>query len=88
MAAVNRICVRGRLDGRWTDRLGGLAVYAREDGTTELIGTLSDQAELFGVIIRIRDLGLPLLSLGPLAEPNGHSRTFPLHDVTKRGRKC
>ncbi len=55
--------IKGHLDDRWSDWLGGLAVQRQEDGTTVLVGPVVDQAALHGVIIRIRDLGLPLLSV-------------------------
>ena len=64
------IRVKGHLDDRWSDRLGGLAVQRQEDGTTLLVGPVVDQAALHGVIIRIRDLGLPLLSVKLFVEPH------------------
>ena len=63
MVDTYRIRVRGHLANRWPERLGGLAVHPQEDGTTVLAGPVADQAALHGVIIRIRDLGLPLLSV-------------------------
>ena len=71
MVDTYRIQVRGHLDDRWSDWLGGLAVQRQEDGTTVLVGAIVDQAALHGVIIRIRDLGLPLLSLKLCVEPHG-----------------
>ena len=65
--------VKGHLDDRWSDWFGGLAIHRQEDGTTLLVGPVVDQAALHGVIARIRDLGLPLLSVGRTAEP--HSNT-------------
>ena len=46
-----------------TSTLGGLAVQRQADGTTALVGPVVDQAALHGVISRIRDLGVPLLSV-------------------------
>ncbi len=63
--------VKGRLDGRWSDWLGGLAVQRQEDGTTLLVGAVVDQAALHGLLIRIRGLGLPLLSVKLYVEPHG-----------------
>ena len=55
--------IKGHLDDRWSEWLGGLAIHLQEDGTSVLEGPIVDQAALHGVIIRIRDLGLPLLSV-------------------------
>ncbi len=60
--------VKGHLDDRWSEWFGGLAVLRRENGTTVLVGPLVDQAALYGVIIRMRDLGLSLLSVRRVAE--------------------
>ncbi len=68
-----RIRVRGHLDDRWSDWLGGLALQPQEDGTTLFVGPVVDQAALHGVITRIRDLGLPLLSVKLCVEPHGGS---------------
>ena len=74
MVDTYRIQVRGHLDDRWSDWLGGLAVHLQEDGTTLLVGTVVDQAALHGVITRIRDLGLPLLSVKLCVEPHGSTK--------------
>ena len=55
--------VKGHLNDRWSEWFGGLAIRRQEDGTTLLVGVVVDQAALHGVIIRIRDLGLQLLSV-------------------------
>jgi len=57
------IQVTGRLDARWADWLAGLALECRPDGTTLLSGPLPDQGALFGVLLKLRDLNLPLLSV-------------------------
>ncbi len=65
--------LKGHLDDRWSDWFGGLAVQRQEDGTTVLLGPIVDQAALHGVIARIRDLGLPLLSVKLCVEPHGET---------------
>ena len=62
------IRVKGHLHDRWSEWIGGLAIQRQEDGTTLLLGAVVDQAALHGVIIRIRDLGLPLLSVSRVVE--------------------
>ena len=66
--------IKGHLDDRWSEWFGGLAVQRQENGTTMLVGPLVDQAALYGVIIRIRDLGLSLLSLNQVAEAHDSKR--------------
>jgi hypothetical protein len=73
MSDAYELRVQGHLDDRWSDWLGGLAVRRQTDGTTVLAGSVVDQAGLHGVITRIRDIGLPLLSvqrIGPGSEPS------------------
>ena len=73
MGDTYRFRVKGHLNERWSDWLGGLAIHLQEDGTTLLVGAVVDQAALHGVIIRIRDLGLPLLSVNRAVEPHGEA---------------
>jgi len=63
MNEMYRVCVRGHLDDRLSGWLGDFAIHRQDDGTTSLIGPIRDQAALYGVIARIRDLGLSLLSV-------------------------
>ncbi len=55
-----RIWVKGHLSSQWADWFGGLCPECRADGTTLLRGMLADQAALYGVLDRLRDLGLEL----------------------------
>ena len=57
------IRVQGRLADRWATWFDGLAIRPEPDGTTVLCGPVADQAALHGVLLRLRDLGVPLLSL-------------------------
>ena len=68
MVDIYRFRVRGHLDDCWSDWLGGLAVQCQEDGTTVLVGPVVDQAALHGIFVRIRDLGLILLSVTLVSE--------------------
>lgn len=60
---VYQIRVQGHLNGSWSEWLGGFTVTSEEDGTTVLTGPVVDQPALHGLLIRIRDLGLSLLSV-------------------------
>lgn len=53
----------GHLDARWAAWFDGLTVTSRDDGTTVISGPLADQAALHGLLQRVRDLGLPLISV-------------------------
>ena len=74
MGDTYRFRVKGHLNDRWSDWFGGLAVQRQEDGTTLLVGPVVDQAALHGVLIRIRDLGLPLLSVKRVFEAFGRTK--------------
>jgi len=56
------IKVRGRLDSHWSDWFEGMAVTS-EGGVTTIAGAVVDQAALHALLTRIRDLGLPLISV-------------------------
>ena len=60
---LHEIRVEGHLDERWADWLEGLTFTHETDGTTTLTGPLADQAALHGVLNRIRDLALPIVSV-------------------------
>ena len=61
------IRIKGHLDQRWADWLEGLTLTHDEDGTTKLEGPLADQAALHGVLNKIRDLSLPIISVQTLS---------------------
>ena len=60
---IYEIRVEGHLAERWSDWFDGLAIHKEPDGETVLTGPLSDQAALFGVLTRIHDLNLVLVSV-------------------------
>jgi len=62
--AVYEIRVKGRLVGeQWTQWFNGMRVTVNETGETTLHGRVTDQAALYGLLSRLRDLALPLLSV-------------------------
>jgi hypothetical protein len=63
--ASYRIRILGHLDPAWSAWFSGLEIVQEADATTTLTGRIIDQAELFGLLARLRDLGATLLSLEP-----------------------
>ena len=61
------IRVQGRLDARWAGWFDGLTLTHGSDGTTVIHGPVADQAALHGLLQKIRDLGLPLISVHHIA---------------------
>ena len=59
------IRLQGRLDERWASWFDGMTIEAAPGGVTVLRGHVVDQAALHGVLARLRDLGLPLISVAP-----------------------
>jgi hypothetical protein len=55
--------IQGHLDRRWMARFDGLSMRLEADGTTVISGPVPDQAALHGLLQRVRDMGLPLVSV-------------------------
>ncbi len=66
-AQVYEIRLRGHLEGRWVTWFDGLTMTLDGDGNTRLRGPVADQAALHGLLKRVRDVGLTLLSVNPVA---------------------
>ncbi len=77
---LHEIRVEGHLDERWADWLQGLAFTFESDGTTTLRGPLADQAALHGVLNRIRDLALPIVSVRRVSQDGDGA----IHPVAKK----
>lgn len=60
--------VREYLDSCWAHRFDGLSIVHREDGSTVLVGPVADQAALHGLLMKMRDLGLTLVSVNRTEE--------------------
>ncbi len=61
--SLYHIRVKGILDEKWSDWFDGFAITPQADDETLLAGPVADQAALHGLLAKIRDLGLPLLSV-------------------------
>lgn len=61
--SIYQIRIEGHLGDQWTDRFGGLTITLEDNGDTLLTGPVVDQAALFGLLKKVRDLGIPLVSL-------------------------
>ena len=60
---IYQIRIRGHLGSQWTDWFEGLTVTLEENGETLLAGPVVDDAALHGLLKKVRDLGMPLLSV-------------------------
>jgi len=58
-----QIRIKGHLGRQWTDWFGGLTITLEDNGDTLLTGPVVDQAALHGLLRKVRDLGLPLVSV-------------------------
>ena len=68
-SGLYEIRLRGHLNHRWTGWFEGMTITLEEGGTTLLTGPVVDQSELHGLIKKVRDLGMPLVSVSPV-EPS------------------
>jgi hypothetical protein len=64
------IRVRGHLESRWTAWFDGLTLTHASDGTTTIHGLVVDQAALHGLLQKVRDAGLPLVSVKQVESPH------------------
>ena len=57
------IRIKGQIDAQWSDWFEGVVITHTDQGETVLAGDVADQAALYGLIAKLRDLGLPLISV-------------------------
>ena len=79
------IIIKGQLDRDWSDWFGGLAITHTMQDETVLAGPIRDQAELRGMLIRLTDLGLAMVSLDTSPRVTGLSRR--IHEEVIDGKK-
>jgi hypothetical protein len=70
------------LGHEWTDWFEGLTITLEEDGDTLLTGPVVDQAALHGLLKKVRDLGMPLISVSPVESYPEHNRRAGQADVS------
>jgi hypothetical protein len=70
---VYQIRLKGHLGSEWADWFDGLTITLEDNGDTLLTGLVSDQAALHGLLKKVRDLGMPLISVSPV-EPGPQQR--------------
>jgi hypothetical protein len=81
------IRVQGRLDQRWSEWFEGLAITYDADDNTVLRGPLVDEAALHGVLIKVRDLALPLLAVNRIADHEAKPETGDSVEQSERPGK-
>jgi hypothetical protein len=59
---VYQIRIKGHLGSQWSEWFGGLSITLEDNGDTLLTGPVADQAALHGLLRKVRDLGMPLIS--------------------------
>ena len=81
------IRLKGRLDSSWAEWLGGMSLTHASDGTTVLVGPVVDQAALHGLLQKLRDLGITLISVNEERDRRAHRARRPeelLNPTTRR----
>jgi hypothetical protein len=68
-SAPYEIRVQGHLAARWSAWFDGMTLTAQEDGSTVIHGLVADQSALHGLLRKLSDLSLPLVSVTPAATP-------------------
>jgi len=83
------IRIKGHLDGRWADWFEGMTITLEDDGNTLLTGPVTDQAALHGLLKKVRDLGMPLVSVNRVKadHPDASDVKHSINIVHKKEKK-
>jgi hypothetical protein len=65
-STIYQVRIKGHLDDAWSDWFEGMTITPEEKGETLLTGPMVDQAALYGILKKVRDLGLTLISVYPM----------------------
>jgi hypothetical protein len=79
--------VKGHLNARWAVWFDGLSLRHETDGTTTIHGQLVDQAALHGLLTKVRDTGLPLVSVTRVGPDGSDAPTIEPHQLLNSSRK-
>jgi hypothetical protein len=74
---IYQIRIKGHLGHQWRDWFEGLTITLEESGETLITGPVVDQAALHGLLKKVRDLGMPLLSVNPVEPGQANNDTYP-----------
>lgn len=83
--AEYRIRVAGHLDEHWSPWFGDLTLTHDSDGATSISGVVADQAQLHGLLAKVRDLGVTLLSVQVCGPAANVARAAPTRHTSSRG---
>ena len=82
-----QIRLRGQLDSDWAEWFGGLSITLAENGEMLLISPAIDQAALHGLLKKVRDLGLPLISINPIEPDRAELTSISSHQSMTKGNE-
>ncbi len=85
-AGLTEIRIKGHLTDRWANWFGGLTITLEDNGDTLLTGPVVDQAALHGLLRKVRDLGMPLISV-ILVEPGQADASDVKQSNSQKGEK-
>jgi hypothetical protein len=80
---VYQIRIKGQLDSQWADWFAGLTIILEDDGNSLLTGPVVDQAALHGLLKKVRDLGMPLVSISPVVSSPSETLGTGQADISK-----
>jgi hypothetical protein len=82
-ATEYEIRVKGRLGSRWADWFDGMTLTSDEDGTSVIAGRVADQSALHGLLRKLSDLGVPLVSVTRASDADAATSTTPIHPMRR-----